>query len=224
MTDRHLRYLHLLTELYTEPVDGFYGGACHFLTVKGIHPFSEHLGEHVVLFAFPVKDDVLGCGKVGKQGKLLMNHSDTRGKGIEGSLEPDFLSVEENLSAVAARFRDLVHTEQDLHERALSGTVFTHKAKYLALRKGEIHVLQDNVAEEIFLYVTRFKQNGSVTHRHAPLIDWSHVLGHYPCPRTSNRRVSPPDKQFLQKNYLMVKYFSGTSTSALPMKPLPPMM
>ena len=75
-----------------------------------------------------------------------MDHSDSRLDGILGRVEADFLSIDEDLTAITAGIPDLVHSKEDLHQSALTGSVLSDKAKYLARVELEVDVVENLVA------------------------------------------------------------------------------
>ena len=87
-----------------------------------------------------------------------MHHADTGGKRVKGRVEGDLLAVNENVSAVSACFSDDVHTEEYLHQRALTGAVLTAEAEHLAGHEREVDIRQNLVAEEVLLDILHLQQ------------------------------------------------------------------
>ncbi len=67
---------------------------------------------------------------------MLVHHTDSIVQGRQGIGDLDFLSLKENLSLLR-----LLMTEQDLHQRTFSGSVFTHQRMDFTLFYGKIYIL-----------------------------------------------------------------------------------
>ena len=158
MTDGHIVYDHAAVNGKAHLVDRGRGAAVHLIIIKGVQTFAEHLRKHICFLGFSVEKDILGRGKAGDQRELLMHHADTGGKRVKGRVEGDLLAVNENVSAVSACFSDDVHTEEYLHQRALTGAVLTAEAEHLAGHEREVDIRQNLVAEEVLLDILHLQQ------------------------------------------------------------------
>ena len=87
--------------------------------------------------------EVLRDGEVRAEGKFLMHHRDAELPRAERVGGVDGIAFEAKFAAVR-----VVNTGEDLSERALSGTVFTHESVALAALDREAHVVQRQHAGE----------------------------------------------------------------------------
>ena len=109
-----------------------------------------------------------------------MNHANSRIQRIKRRGEIDFLTVNQDVSAVSAGFPDHIHTEKELHQRTLASSVFAYKAQYLTGFQCEVDIRKDLVPKEILFDIPHLQQGSVVIyHRYAPL-------------KNSRRRVNSP--------------------------------
>ena len=66
---------------------------------------------------------------------------DARTESVERRFEHDLFALHPNASAVSARFGDHRHTEQDAHQRCLSGSVFSYQSDHLSRMNIKTHAL-----------------------------------------------------------------------------------
>ena len=64
------------------------------------------------------QEHVLGDGQIGEEARLLVHDCDPELAGLRGTVERDRLPVQQDLAGVR-----LVHTREDLDQRALAGAV-----------------------------------------------------------------------------------------------------
>ena len=94
-----------------------------------------------------------------------MYHADTCRQRVEGRVEVHLLAVYQNITLVAAGLPDHVHTEEDLHKRALARAVFAAESQNLSRGKFQVDICQYLVAEEIFFDIAHLqKRSISVCH------------------------------------------------------------
>ena len=129
--------------------DGSRRTPVHFIIIKGCSACRRTPEKsHLFSSGLSVEQNVFSGREAGDQRKLLMDHADARSKRVKRRGESDLLPVYENVSAVAARFPDNVHSEKNLHEGAFTGTVFPDKTENLARLQREVDIREDLVAEK----------------------------------------------------------------------------
>ena len=157
-----------------------------------------------------------------------MYHADTRLQRVERRVEFHFLAVNQDVAAVAAGLPDDVHAEEYFHQGAFARAVLAAQAQNLALTQGKIDIGEDLIAKEVLFDVLHLQQGVHVVCHTSTL---SHLFrapvpgagrGLMP-PRSKPARgggqvLLPVRQTIFESNQLTVKYFSGISTSALPMK------
>ena len=72
-----------------------------------------------------------------------MHHPDARTESVERRFEHDLFTLHPNGSAVAAGLGNHRHTEQDAHQRCLSGSVFSYQPDHLSRMDIKTHPLQN---------------------------------------------------------------------------------
>ena len=143
-------------------LDGRLGPFIHFFIVQGIQPVTENLGQNRLLLGLTIEQNILLGRKAGNQRKLLMHHADTGSQGIKGRRKADGLAIQEDVTAVAAGFPNHIHTEEDLHQGRLTGTVFADQAQDLAGFQSKVNVFENLVPEEVFLDISYLQQWSSI--------------------------------------------------------------
>ena len=134
-----------------------------------------------------------------------MHHADAGSQRVKGRFKLHLLAVDQNIALIAAGLADHVHTEEDLHERALTGAVFAAEAQDLTCLQREVDIRQHLVAEEV-LFDAAHLQKRSCT-----------VLHICTLPEISGEELLPPLICLIVLSYFTVKYSSGTSTEVEPM-------
>ena len=81
------------------------------------------------------ENDILENGHGLYQHKMLVHHADAQFDSLGRGLNANWFSVE-----VDGTFRGLVQTEQHVHQRTFSGTIFTQKRVHFAFAYIEIDV------------------------------------------------------------------------------------
>ena len=104
-----------------------------------------------------------------------MNHAYSSIQSIERRSKLRFLSIQKEGTAISSCFSYFIHSEENLHQSTLSGTVFSNEAKNLTLLHREIDIFQDLVAKEVFTDVFYFQYRGHIIHTHLsiPFEDWA---------------------------------------------------
>ena len=152
----------MLVDMNAHLLDGFCRAFVHLLVVKRIEAVAEDFGDHVGFLRLAVKQNVFCRREAGNQRKLLMHHADTGFERIKRRREGNLLAMNQHVAAVAAGFPDDVHAEQDFHQGAFTGAVFTDKPQHLALAKREVDVRQNLVAEKVLLDISHLQQRSVV--------------------------------------------------------------
>ena len=130
--------------------------------IQRIQPGAKGLRDDALFRGFPVEQDVFGGGEAGDQGKFLVDHADPGGQCVKWIGELDLLPIDQHLALISAGLPDHIHTKEDLHQRALAGTVFSHKAKDLTCLQREVDVGQDLIAEEVLFDISHLQQRSVV--------------------------------------------------------------
>ena len=132
VTDRHAVDHHVLIDRHAHLLDSGLGSFVHFLAIERIQSVSKYLRNDITLLGLTVEQNVLCRVKTRNQGKFLVYHTDTGRDRLKGRAERNLLSVDQDISAVAACRSDVRGTEEDLHQRRLSCTVLTAQTKNIA--------------------------------------------------------------------------------------------
>ena len=159
---RHIADDHVSADLDAHFVNGLGGALLDLLIIQRIQPGAEGLGDDALFRGFPVEQDVFGGGKAGDQGKFLVDHADAGGQCVKRVGELDLLPIDQNLSLIPAGLSDHIHAKEDLHQRALTGAVFSHKAQDLTCLQREVDVRQDLIAEEVLFDISHLQQRSVV--------------------------------------------------------------
>ena len=107
------------------------------LFAKGIyHLFCFFDVQQLILFLNRPPQDHILCYRQGRdQGKMLMNHSDSRINGVLGAFKMHRPAIDEDLSSIR-----LIHSVEHSHQRSFPGAVFSDQTIDFSGFNGEVYL------------------------------------------------------------------------------------
>ena len=94
---------------------------------------------------FAVKLNVLRNGKTGQEHKFLVHHANSLYHGVVRRGDLGVFSIKKHRSLKAAGAVDDGHAKKNVHERGLTGAVFTQQRVYFAGTHGQGDIVQNGV-------------------------------------------------------------------------------
>ncbi len=166
IADRQLRNDGFLVQVQAQTVQGLSGICPHTVHIEGFQLLTHEPAHNIVPGDFSIQFDILCHIEARDQHELLVHHPDAQFHGLFRGRDGNLLPVQPDLALKTARCVNHRHTEQDIHQGGLAGTVLAQQRVNLAPLHLQVDPFENPVAGVFLDDVLHLKH--VLAHMHPP--------------------------------------------------------